>query len=264
MKNYSKVTFFILTSCIPLLYFKTKYIYVGDISIFLCLNCRNNIICLTMSTKETGATFNLMPGSLNSRDDQYAPQLKLLQFLLWKNLHYFTGTEVENPLLSTYAISQLVVSPVIHCDGSPPAPLSISSAADVQPSNSLFEEFVDKGGLAVLSNYLLTHGGLGETAEEMVGILTPSSFSSAKRRRTGHLILGSAVDIQSIPSHTLVAFNIFLGIPLFAKTVLQDQRRATMLVRLALSVSDDEHGSNFQFKIMLFLFKIIILWLFME
>ncbi len=200
-----------------------------------------------MSSKEAGETLNIMPGPSNSRNDVSAnpKQLKLLQLLLWKNLHYLTGTEVDIPLLSIDALSQLAISPIMHYESSS-APLSIPpSAADVKHSNSLFEEFVDKGGPAVLSNYLLTHSVSEETGKEVAGLLTPSSFTSPKRRRTGRLILGSAVDIKSIPLHSLAALNIFFSIPLFAKTTLQDQRRAAMLLRLALSDSDDEFGGSF-------------------
>lgn len=216
-----------------------------------------------MSCQEAGETLNLPPGSSNIRDDIAAKQLKFFQLLLWKNLHYLTGTEMDIPLLSTSALSQLAVSPIIQYGSPPPEPLSPStpSAKDLQPLNSLFEEFISKGGPSILSNYLLTHSSSKDSGKEMAGILTPSSFTSPKRRRTGHLISGSAVDIKSIPSHSLAALNIFFGIPLFAKIGLQDQRRAAMLLRLALCVSDDEHGGSALFNnlyTMLFFLKLTI------
>ena len=112
-----------------------------------------------------------------------------------------------------------------------------------------------------IDSWVKLDGGSDDMDEEMDEILMPSVSTSAqhfpppgvggtpqymnsKRSRAGQLTAGSAVGIHSLPLHSLAAFSLFLSMPLYAEAVLKDRRRAQMLLRLALGVSDDGQGGK--------------------
>ena len=63
----------------------------------------------------------------------------------------------------------------------------------------------------------------------------------AKRAKTA---AGAPATAHALPLHSLAAFSLFLSMPLYTEAVLQDRRRAQMLLRLALGVSDDGQGGT--------------------
>ena len=68
---------------------------------------------------------------------------------------------------------------------------------------------------------------------------TPQYMNSKRSRSTGQGLSSHLGSAHSLPLHSLAAFSLFLGMPLYARTVLKDRRRAQLLLRLALGVPDD-------------------------
>ena len=177
----------------------------------------------------------VMPGTSAVGTDQSSDhQLKLFQLQLWKNVHLLTGLRARKPTPSMSTLPQLILS--VNFDGTPLPPHS-----DVKALNSLFDEFIAKGGPSSLSKYLLTQERAENADEDMGGILTPSTTSSTKRSNPTP---GSVVPLNSLPIHSIAALNILLGIPSFAQIILLDRRTAMMLIRLARSVSSDDDGGR--------------------
>ena len=84
--------------------------------------------------------------------------------------------------------------------------------------------------------------GMGATGRGALAPPTPQ-YVNTKRSRSGAL-QGSGSSCHALPMHNPAAFSLFLSMPHYAEAVLQDRRRAQMLLRLALGVSDDGQGGN--------------------
>ena len=68
---------------------------------------------------------------------------------------------------------------------------------------------------------------------------TPQYMNTKRSRSTGQGSANHLGSAHSLPLHSLAAFSLFLGMPLYARAVLKDRRRAQLLLRLALGVPDD-------------------------
>jgi len=99
-----------------------------------------------------------------------------------------------------------------------------------------------------IDSWVKLDGGSEDLDEEMDEILVPPGYMplptpqymNHKRSKTAV----STAPTYALPLHSLAAFSLFLSIPLYTEAVLQDRRRAQMLLRLALGVADDGHGGN--------------------
>ena len=97
-----------------------------------------------------------------------------------------------------------------------------------------------------IDSWVKLDGGSEDLDEEMDEILVPPGYMplptpqymNHKRSKTAV----STAPTYALPLHSLAAFSLFLSIPLYTEAVLQDRRRAQMLLRLALGVADDGHG----------------------
>ncbi|KAI9556663.1 hypothetical protein GHT06_016453 [Daphnia sinensis] len=100
-----------------------------------------------------------------------------------------------------------------------------------------------------IDSWVKLDGGSDDMDEEMDEILMPSGYfppptpqyMNAKQSKNASQSLPTTC---ALPLHSLAAFSLFLSMPLYTEAVLQDRRRAQMLLRLALGVSDDGQGGN--------------------
>lgn len=96
-----------------------------------------------------------------------------------------------------------------------------------------------------IDSWIKLDGGSEDLDEEMDEILMPPGYFPPpqyinKRAKTAP----TAQTAYALPLHSLAAFSLFLSMPLYTEAVLQDRRRAQMLLRLALGVSDDGQGGK--------------------
>lgn len=107
-----------------------------------------------------------------------------------------------------------------------------------------------------IDSWVKLDGGSEDLDEEIDEILVPPGYMplptpqymNHKRSKT----TVSTAPTYALPLHSLAAFSLFLSIPLYTEAVLQDRRRAQMLLRLALGVADDGHGGIFTKSILIY------------
>lgn len=124
-----------------------------------------------------------------------------------------------------------------------------SQPSMANPGPSHLSSHVNGVTSETIDSWVKLDGGSDDMDEEMDEILMPSGYfppptpqyMNAKRSKNASQSLPTTC---ALPLHSLAAFSLFLSMPLYTEAVLQDRRRAQMLLRLALGVSDDGQGGN--------------------
>jgi hypothetical protein len=124
-----------------------------------------------------------------------------------------------------------------------------SQPSMTNPGASHLSNHVNGVTSETIDSWVKLDGGSDDMDEEMDEILMPSGYfppptpqyMNAKRSKSAGQSLPTTC---ALPLHSLAAFSLFLSMPLYTEAVLQDRRRAQMLLRLALGVSDDGQGGN--------------------
>ena len=146
---------------------------------------------------------------------------------------------------SSVAFDSLTLS--VKGSGSSGAQLSSQPMANAGPS--ALSSHVNGVTSETIDSWVKLDGGSDDMDEEMDEILMPSGYfppptpqyMNAKRSKNSGQPLATTC---ALPLHSLAAFSLFLSMPLYTEAVLQDRRRAQMLLRLALGVSDDGQGGT--------------------
>ena len=127
--------------------------------------------------------------------------------------------------------------------------IQVSSQPMATPGPSNLSNHVNGVTSETIDSWVKLDGGSDDMDEEMDEILMPSGYfppptpqyMNAKRSKSAGQSLPTTC---ALPLHSLAAFSLFLSMPLYTEAVLQDRRRAQMLLRLALGVSDDGQGGK--------------------
>ena len=127
--------------------------------------------------------------------------------------------------------------------------IQVSSQPMATPGPSNLSNHVNGVTSETIDSWVKLDGGSDDMDEEMDKILMPSGYfppptpqyMNAKRSKSAGQSLPTTC---ALPLHSLAAFSLFLSMPLYTEAVLQDRRRAQMLLRLALGVSDDGQGGK--------------------
>ena len=135
---------------------------------------------------------------------------------------------------------------------------STSAKSSSQPTPGTSNQATTMNGMGVIAetidSWVKLDGGSEDLDEEMEEMLmppgyfpppTPQSYISASINKRIKAV-NTTPTSYALPLHSLAAFSLFLSMPQYTEAVLQDRRRAQMLLRLALGVSDDGQGGKFQ------------------
>ena len=156
------------------------------------------------------------------------------------------ASKPAGPVPQAHAMTSTTAAETVSSQGLGDTTQSAVSAAAATHLNGVTAETID--------SWVKLDGGSDDMMdEEMDEILmmpsssaggyfpppTPQYMNTKRSRSTGQGLANHLGSAHSLPLHSLAAFSLFLGMPLYARAVLKDRRRAQLLLRLALGVPDD-------------------------